>query len=1234
MPTTSSGRSRRLEKDWVVSSSLNKPLSSFMGNLNSNLDLLSASVIDTGAGICLVKEKNNLINITEIPNNNVQGVSASIADISIIGDIRIGEYLIPAAWLPELPVNRIISMGLLSKQGIIPKIDENGIFNFFDKNNNFIFSASYKNDILIETPHCKIFSSPPNVAFLAVTAEAHFMCGHQSDAVVKRGVDCGIIPRKALKRGAPFLCSACAMSRINASDKVQDGTHNPALAPGQRIHFDILDPVVHGLNPHGVGNATEFAYLLVAADEFTNWWSVTPITSRAQAPAAIFSVINKFLGSGFAVKSVRSDNAAEFRSSHFVSELNRLGVEIESSAPYDSRQRGFIENINRQVIEGLRARSVAHPQKSLSNLWPFFAGDVAFLHNRVTVAPNSSPPTSPSVAARQLSCKLGPALVTGNSVIARYPSPNGGINCPGFRAIYLGRANESGAVHYVLNETGAVETVSVVRNAHFKIAPNLIDPQISFSYPLFRLKNSNVRGNGKVRSFAGKSVKVATAKDGQPVVATDAAHHSGVHGATSPMHATSFPAEITAVPTLDKNKNSSDSDSQVASLSEHDTTPDANSADVHTDPHIDIRIGHRSSSDISKQAEEREARALRRASELPQNTSTVSTTSAHVIPVAVPGPDTTTQPSSPSPPPAPPNVADISKIACDTNIKNGNENINYVLFALLAMASSNSPQRIGKQMNYAEAVRIYGESAVVAAMRVEINSLKKFNSKMLSVVDRKDIENYKDTVRSHFIFTEKRGTLRARLVVDGNMRDLPPGASSFAPTVSSIALRGLLFKACRDKQALGVLDIKTAYVNAVLPKPIILRIPKGWPDEGEFLLCTQALYGLKESGNLWFHHLRNFLVDDLKFTNGVSDPCVFYRNVNGGRIMLAVYVDDIVIVAPSKKDLNELQEKIAKKFEISRQNDGADILGIKCLKRDDYFLLIQKTQIDEVAALFPVPILYPCKAPGGSHKDLFVPDFKAVVMRGAVKVPKMTNEAAVELMQRLVGKLSYIATHTRPDIAAAVNKFASISSQATTEHIQAIGDLIRYLVATKNRALKIRARGGDKAKVEVWSDASFASENNFKSRYSYFIYVDGVLLDWKSALLHKNCVSVHEAELSAVVEGLKSAFYVPDLIDDLNIPNEKLVNVYTDNAVTANIAECTTSYQKCTRNSAILAAYLRDCKFRGVLKTNYTPAAFSRADIGTKNLRAAANCQNADPGSHQYAVKLLDCFEDVQDDES
>ena len=69
-------------------------------------------------------------------------------------------------------------------------------------------------------------------------------------------------------------------------------------------------------------------------------------------------------------------------------------------------------------------------------------------------------------------------------------------------------------------------------------------------------------------------------------------------------------------------------------------------------------------------------------------------------------------------------------------------------------------------------------------------------------------------------------------------------------------------------------------------------------------LCSiklqRSLYGLKQSGRMWYNRLSEYLLKE-GYTNDAICPCVFIKKTMSDFIVLVVYVDDINLIGTLRK---------------------------------------------------------------------------------------------------------------------------------------------------------------------------------------------------------------------------------------------------------------------------------------------------------------------------------------------
>lgn len=113
---------------------------------------------------------------------------------------------------------------------------------------------------------------------------------------------------------------------------------------------------------------------------------------------------------------------------------------------------------------------------------------------------------------------------------------------------------------------------------------------------------------------------------------------------------------------------------------------------------------------------------------------------------------------------------------------------------------------------------------------------------------------------------------KSRLVAGGNRQE--PREDTHSPVAKPSTLKLILTIAAEENLYLYQADVKAAYLNAKIDSNIALMLPKGYHPKktDSVLLLKKAIYGLKESGMLWYKELRSTLID-IGFTQSMNDEC-------------------------------------------------------------------------------------------------------------------------------------------------------------------------------------------------------------------------------------------------------------------------------------------------------------------------------------------------------------------------
>jgi hypothetical protein len=117
------------------------------------------------------------------------------------------------------------------------------------------------------------------------------------------------------------------------------------------------------------------------------------------------------------------------------------------------------------------------------------------------------------------------------------------------------------------------------------------------------------------------------------------------------------------------------------------------------------------------------------------------------------------------------------------------------------------------------------------------------------------------------------------------------------------------------------MDVVTAYLYRSLDSDIYMKVPNGISvsnmNTNHNMYCVKlvkSLYGLKQSGRMWYNRLKEFLLNK-RYSNSDDCPRVFIRKSSTDFCIISVYVDDLNIIGHAK-DIDEVHNHPKKEFEM------------------------------------------------------------------------------------------------------------------------------------------------------------------------------------------------------------------------------------------------------------------------------------------------------------------------------
>ena len=158
---------------------------------------------------------------------------------------------------------------------------------------------------------------------------------------------------------------------------------------------------------------------------------------------------------------------------------------------------------------------------------------------------------------------------------------------------------------------------------------------------------------------------------------------------------------------------------------------------------------------------------------------------------------------------------------------------------------------------------------------------------------------------------------KARLTVKGcNQREGFDFDETFSPVAHLSSIRLLLSLATAEHMHIWQLDVANAFANAHLTDDVKVYMhppPEMNLPPGSFLKLNRALYGLKQSSREWNMLLSKTLIG-LGFKQLISDSCIYVGIRNGEKILISVYVDDLLVASRDSTNIEWIQSALSSQF--------------------------------------------------------------------------------------------------------------------------------------------------------------------------------------------------------------------------------------------------------------------------------------------------------------------------------
>ena len=398
-----------------------------------------------------------------------------------------------------------------------------------------------------------------------------------------------------------------------------------------------------------------------------------------------------------------------------------------------------------------------------------------------------------------------------------------------------------------------------------------------------------------------------------------------------------------------------------------------------------------------------------------------------------------------------------------------------------------------------------------AAAQAEFNSLQKAGTYRLV-----QLPQHRTAIGCKWVFKTKRGAqhevikLKARLVAKGYSQQ--PGVDFkevYAPVSRYSSIRALTALVAHYDWEFHQMDVKSAYLNGDLEEEIYMEQPEGFIVEGkEDWVCRldKSLYGLKQAGRTW-HHKIDMALKRQGFTSLHADQCIYVRRTTSDLIIIALYVDDLLLASDQLPLLKTFKTQLASEFEMEDLGEVSYVLGLE-IKRDRAARTLTISQSAYVRTLLTRHGMADCKP-------------RNTPMETNARFTSSTGQAApttIKEYQTIIGGLMFAMICTRPDIAYAVTTLSQFTSNPDSTHIQAVKRVLHYLQGTIDHGITYHGTASISTTPPLvgYCDSDWGScPDDRRSVTGYTFLLCGGAISWQSKKQRTVALSTVEAEYMA-----------------------------------------------------------------------------------------------------------------------
>lgn len=314
--------------------------------------------------------------------------------------------------------------------------------------------------------------------------------------------------------------------------------------------------------------------------------------------------------------------------------------------------------------------------------------------------------------------------------------------------------------------------------------------------------------------------------------------------------------------------------------------------------------------------------------------------------------------------------------------------------------------------------------------------------------------------------------------------------------------------------------------------------------------------------------------------------CVYTRDVQGVKTIVAVYVDDLIVLSDTEQAMATLKQDLASRFKMKDLGKLHYCLGINIEQDGKTIKLHQKHYILQMLKRFGMENANPVSTPADANVNL-------------VKDDGVSKPVEAKYYQAIVGSLLYLSVATRPDISQAVGAASKFCAAPMEPHLTAAKRILRYLKGSLDSQIAYCQTAS--ADIVGYTDANWAGDldNRRSTSGNVFLLADGPI-SWTSKRQSVVAVSTAESEYIALFHCIQEALWLRKLFTDIHQTEMvEPMKINIDNQAAIKIASNSNGHGR-IKHMDIKYHFTRDAVSNQQVCLAYCPTSDMIADILTK----------------------------------